>query len=413
MVTFPLSANAVVRDIVFPVDGKNSFRNDYLEPRGGGTREHLGIDILADKMTPVVSAVDGRISYIVSPEASWGYSISITDSDGYQYRYLHLNNDTPGTDDGNGGEANAYAPGLRRGSTVTKSQHIGWVGDSGNAENTVSHLHFEIRQPGRTPINPYDSLISAKTAASTTSTTSVNHASISPVDVSYIFTQDLAQSSRGEEVRQLQLRLQVLGYLEESITGYYGPFTQEAVAAFQKAEGLDPVGRVNVETRAALNKNTQTEYTFTRSLSEGSTGEEVTRLQTFLQTLGHFTATPTGYFGPVTKEAVVSFQKAEGIDPVGIVGPQTRAALNATTAIPTATTTPTKYTFTKNLYEGLNGEEVTNLQTFLQTLGYFKATPTGYFGPVTKAAVVSFQVDKNIDPIGIVGPVTRAALNNL
>jgi peptidoglycan hydrolase-like protein with peptidoglycan-binding domain len=328
LVLFSPLTGAVVRDIVFPVDGKNSFRNDYLEPRGGGTREHLGIDIIADKMTPLVSAVDGRVSYIVSPQASWGYSISITDSDGYQYRYLHLNNDTPGTDDSQGGEANAYAPGLRRGSIVTKGQHIGFVGDSGNAENTASHLHFEIRQPGRTAINPYDSLIAAKSPSSTVSTSSVNHASTSPIDESYFFTQDLAQSSRGEEVRQLQLRLQALGYLEESITGYYGPFTQIAVTDFQKIEGVPQTGRVDEATRALLNKGVAYEYVFTKALSVGSTGEEVTQLQIALQVLGYFKTTPTGYFGPITKAAVVSFQVANSVDPIGIVGPRTRAALN-------------------------------------------------------------------------------------
>src|SRR3989344_7023502 len=97
---------ADVRQITFPVEGPNSFRDDFHEPRGDGTREHLGIDIIASKMTPVVAVADGRISFIAIPQASWGYSITLTDTSGYQYRYLHLNNDTPGTDDGAGGEAN-------------------------------------------------------------------------------------------------------------------------------------------------------------------------------------------------------------------------------------------------------------------------------------------------------------------
>jgi peptidoglycan hydrolase-like protein with peptidoglycan-binding domain len=35
-----------------------------------------------------------------------------------------------------------------------------------------------------------------------------------------------------------------------------------------------------------------------------------------------------GYYGSVTEAAVVEFQKANDIDPIGIVGPRTRAALN-------------------------------------------------------------------------------------
>src|SRR3989344_1899663 len=139
--------SALVRPIVFPVVGTSSFQNDFADPRANGARTHLGVDIITAKMTPVVAAVDGTVTYAVYPQASWGYSISIRDTDGYQYRYLHLNNDTPGTDDGKGGEANAYASGIRRGAKVTKGQLIGWAGDSANAEATVSHLHFELRDP--------------------------------------------------------------------------------------------------------------------------------------------------------------------------------------------------------------------------------------------------------------------------
>ena len=41
-------------------------------------------------------------------------------------------------------------------------QIIGWVGDSGNAEFTPPHLHFEIRMPNGLPVDPYKSLKAAK-----------------------------------------------------------------------------------------------------------------------------------------------------------------------------------------------------------------------------------------------------------
>lgn len=64
-------------------------------------------------------------------------------------------------------------------------------------------------------------------------------------------------------------------------------------------------------------------------------------------------------------------------------------------------------TFTQNLTVGSTGAEVTQLQTVLGV------TPvTGYFGPITKAAVVSYQASKGIVPTsGFVGPLTRASLN--
>jgi len=57
-----------------------------------------------------------------------------------------------------------------------------------------------------------------------------------------------------------------------------------------------------------------------RSLSQGSTGEDVRSLQAYLGVL------QTGYFGPLTASAVAKFQATEGLEQVGMVGPQTRAA---------------------------------------------------------------------------------------
>ena len=70
-------------------------------------------------------------------------------------------------------------------------------------------------------------------------------------------------------------------------------------------------------------------YVFKSFLNIGSVGEEVKQLQTKLKKLGYFTYQYiTGYFGPITKQAIKDFQKANSIEPVGCVGPQTREALN-------------------------------------------------------------------------------------
>jgi len=150
----------VTRVITFPTDGSLTFTDDYGDPRSG--HPHIGIDILGPKMTPLYAAIDGRVSYVVNPEASWGYEIVLQDADGWTYHYIHVNNDTPGTDDGLGGPEHAYAPGIERGASVTKGQLVGWMGDSGNAEDITSHLHFEIHQPNGDPIDPYPSLVAAR-----------------------------------------------------------------------------------------------------------------------------------------------------------------------------------------------------------------------------------------------------------
>jgi len=70
----------------------------------------------------------------------------------------------------------------------------------------------------------------------------------------YLFKNFLSIGTRGEEVRQLQLKLKELGYFTYSaITGYYGSFTADAVKRFQTSMGISPVGYVGPATRAALN----------------------------------------------------------------------------------------------------------------------------------------------------------------
>ena len=63
-------------------------------------------------------------------------------------RYLHLNNDDPGTDNGRADWSLTLVQGLEVGSHVEAGQHIGYVGDSGNAEWTGSHTHFELAHDG-------------------------------------------------------------------------------------------------------------------------------------------------------------------------------------------------------------------------------------------------------------------------
>mgnify|MGYP000921779172 FL=1 len=159
-----VSNTFAAQPIVFPVLGPSSYSNDFTAPRSNG--QHNAIDIIAGKHQKIVSATSGSITYVGYPQPSWGYSVFIRGDDGYTYRYIHMNNDTPGTDDGKGGPMNAYGPDMKPGNRVVKGQLLGWVGDSGNAENTVSHLHFEMFNPSGQAVNPYDSLLQAQRVAS-------------------------------------------------------------------------------------------------------------------------------------------------------------------------------------------------------------------------------------------------------
>ncbi len=161
LITLSVNAQEVeIRDIAFPVDGEVRFQDDFDQARSGG-RKHNATDLIGEKMTPLISAVDGVVTFLPETEPSWGWGVWIRDDEGYEYVYLHVNNDTPGTDDGKGGIEWAFAPDVRQGKRVTRGQFIGYLGDSGNAENIASHLHFEIHRPDGTPLNPYASLVAA------------------------------------------------------------------------------------------------------------------------------------------------------------------------------------------------------------------------------------------------------------
>jgi len=416
-------AHAEVRSVVFPVAGQFSFRNDFGEPRGDGTRTHTGTDIIAAKMTPVVAAADGSITFIAIPQASWGYSITIRDADGYFYRYLHLNNDTPGTDDGVGGEQNAYAPGLNRGSNVKRGQVVGWVGDSGNAESTVAHLHFEIRAPGGT-INPYDSLYAAAggngTGVFTAPEVQGDEGSIE-MEEQFVIRRQLQEGMIERDILGLHQELTTLGFYTGAIIELFTAETREAVRHFQVAKKITPSGIADAETRKAISvglKNPPLASGTTTPLPApsgaelwlGASGERVRALQAKLKELGFFRVEPTGYFGPLTQAAVIAFQTARGIDPVGFVGPKTKAALDAGTVGETPGEI-SSFVFKSNLEEGMRSEEVRELQLTLTRKGHYANEATGYFGPLTRGAVIEFQKAKGVDPVGVVGPKTRAALN--
>lgn len=75
---------------------------------------------------------------------------------------------------------------------------------------------------------------------------------------------------------------------------------------------------------------TYPEYVFNRDLTLGMRHADVKVLQQVLIVEGLMKAgLDTGYFGPITQQAVRSFQARYGIQTVGRVGPQTRAKLNA------------------------------------------------------------------------------------
>ncbi len=147
------------RLVYFPhEDVSSGFSDDWGDARSGG-RRHQGTDIFAAKHSGVIAVADGFVISI-GESARSGYYVRIGHQDGWESWYMHLNNDTPGTDDGSGGPEAAFAAGLEVGMYVPAGTVIGFVGDSGNAEGASTHTHFELHN-GTRGVNPYPYLADA------------------------------------------------------------------------------------------------------------------------------------------------------------------------------------------------------------------------------------------------------------
>ena len=138
-------------------------------------RTHEGQDLMGKKMLPLLAAVDGVVHRDHVQQHVVGRQLGHDQGAPTAGRTTTSTSTTtrPGTDDGQATRAQAFPADIVLGATVRRGQVVGYMGDSGNAESTGPHLHFEIRQPPPpggytgTPINPYESLRQATVWSST------------------------------------------------------------------------------------------------------------------------------------------------------------------------------------------------------------------------------------------------------
>ncbi len=205
----------------FPLEGSHGFSDTFGAIRDGGSRLHQGNDISAPKTTPVLAAASGVISRVNVGDLA-GLYVEIQHAGGWRTLYLHLNNDEPppppvaepvcevvqveevvtedppaddsatddtATDDATSEDAAVedaptevivcedapivevpltwgIPPGIAVGARVAAGDVIGFVGTSGNAAFTAPHLHFEVRMPDGTSVNPYP-LLTGRTSPTT------------------------------------------------------------------------------------------------------------------------------------------------------------------------------------------------------------------------------------------------------
>ncbi len=108
-----------------------------------------------------------------------------------------------------------------------------------------------------------------------------------------------------------------------------------------------------------------------------------------------------GVRGPLTRRAVVSFQRRRGLAADGIAGPRTRRALGWRGRPGLGSRT---------MRTGNRGWDVAALQYLLQRAGHGAGRADGLFGPLTRAAVMRAQGAAGIGTDGLAGPATIASL---
>lgn len=193
----------------FPNYNKNKITSRYgMRTMNGVTRMHQGIDLVAAEESgrsavDQIAAHTGGTVEAVGYSASAGYYINLrVDADTLMV-YYHLKE----------------LPSLKKGSSVTTGEVIGYMGSTGNS--TGAHLHFGIKHNG-TWIDPEPYLDKDYVPA--------------PRQDFSLGMRTLRKGDKGEDVRALQILLKgrgCNGKMHEP-DGIFGPNTQGAVTDYQK-----------------------------------------------------------------------------------------------------------------------------------------------------------------------------------
>ena len=130
----PADLEALSAELIIPLPGvqPSELRDTFNERRGGGSRAHEALDILAPRGTPVLSASSGRVLKLHNSKDGGLMVYAADASNRFVLMYAHLDR---------------YVDGLKDGQPLRQGQLIGYVGTTGNAPPNTPHLHFAIADP--------------------------------------------------------------------------------------------------------------------------------------------------------------------------------------------------------------------------------------------------------------------------
>jgi peptidoglycan hydrolase-like protein with peptidoglycan-binding domain/3D (Asp-Asp-Asp) domain-containing protein len=243
-------------------------------------------------------------------------------------------------------------------------------------------------------------------------------------------------------VRILQSTLRSLGYFTDSVTGQYGPVTQQALKLFLEdfdlpgdGSSVDRLTAATLDIAASIKPSNLPDIA--AGLRQGAKGKDVAQAQRVLRYLGAYRGRTSGVFDTRLKEAVYAFQQASGISVkpeevgAGVIGPRTTAAIlqawkSKVTSkraqamvmkMAVADSVRSSDIPAKVLARGDRGQDVRKLQSLLNDIGYLKDEDvTGTFGQRTEDALRKYQFDRRIIAsekargVGVYGPATKAMI---
>jgi murein DD-endopeptidase MepM/ murein hydrolase activator NlpD len=135
---------ATDKHFVFPVYGKHFLADGFTgagtgQLKPGCTGPHAGDDIFAAGGTPILAVADGTLQQVGTLPCS-GNRVWLRSTRGDRFFYAHLE---------------SFASITQNGAKVKAGQVIGFLGNTGQAVDRPSHLHFEIHPAGGLAVDPY------------------------------------------------------------------------------------------------------------------------------------------------------------------------------------------------------------------------------------------------------------------
>ncbi|MBP6904803.1 MAG: peptidoglycan DD-metalloendopeptidase family protein [Candidatus Pacebacteria bacterium] len=260
--------------VLFGVALKNLTEN-FGDPRAG--HSHEGLDIMAPEGTPIVSPTDAVVVRTGVWQGAGNFVTTAAPGD-ETFTYMHL----------------SEIADIKVGDVLKPGDIVGYVGHTGNAIASAPHLHLEIRDIDGEATDPYPRLTE-------------------------VFDMD-------DKIDYLEAILDDHDDEDELAELLAMRFRAELVAA--RAAGIELPDSIEKALGQVVDTPVVVASTSSQTLRVGSRGTAVASLQTYLikRKVGAASrVNADGAFGPITRQALIDYQRSVGLTPDGVYGPKSHA----------------------------------------------------------------------------------------